>query len=559
MASSSLQKAGVMIPIPNVASNSETKLFIKRRIHCQINFKRKLAVSCAKAAEPINTSKSDASVDRFRNETLEKKPLQTATFPNGFEALVLDVCDETQIDELKVKVGEFEMHLKRNIGATKVPLSNISPTTPPPVPTKPMVESTSAISPPSPPKSSAEKTKPFLNVPKDKSQKLASLEASGTNNYVLVPSPTVGSFRSGRTIEGKKQPSVCREFLSIVLLIVTSSGIGSMSASDLHIKGDLIKEGQVIGYLNQFGTSVPVKSDVAGEVLKLLFQDGGRMATAIQSSHYQIYVMASSSLQKAGVMIPIPNVASNSETKLFIKRRIHCQINFKRKLAVSCAKAAEPINTSKSDASVDTFQNETLQKKPLQAATFPNGFEALVLDVCDETQIAELKVKVGEFEMHLKRNIGATKVPLSNISPTTPPPVPTKPMVESTSAISPPSPPKSSAEKTKPFLNVPKDKSQKLASLEASGTNNYVLVPSPTVGLFRSGRTIKGKKQPSVCREGDLIKEGQVIGYLDQFGTSLPVKSDVAGEVLKLLFQDGDAVGYGDPLIAVLPSFHDIK
>ncbi|PNX78799.1 biotin/lipoyl attachment domain-containing protein, partial [Trifolium pratense] len=58
---------------------------------------------------------------------------------------------------------------------------------------------------------------------------------------------------------------------------------------------------------------------------------------------------------------------------------------------------------------------------------------------------------------------------------------------------------------------------------------------------------------------GDVIKEGQVIGYIDQFAAGLPIKSDVAGEVLKLLVEDGDPVGYGDPLIAVLPSFHDIK
>ncbi|THG02786.1 hypothetical protein TEA_029033 [Camellia sinensis var. sinensis] len=63
-----------------------------------------------------------------------------------------------------------------------------------------------------------------------------------------------------------------------------------------------------------------------------------------------------------------------------------------------------------------------------------------------------------------------------------------------------------------------------------------------------------------VAGEGEVIKEGQVIGFLDQFGTELPVKqSDVAGEVIKLLFNDGEAVGYGDPLIAVLPSFHGIK
>ncbi|KAF2296322.1 hypothetical protein GH714_037403 [Hevea brasiliensis] len=172
---------------------------------------------------------------------------------------------------------------------------------------------------------------------------------------------------------------------------------------------------------------------------------------------------------------------------------------------VSCLKAPEAAATAsaaKSDGS--------LEKSSLRSATFPNGFEALVLEVCDETEIAELKLKVGDFEMHLRRNVGATKAPLSNISPTEPPPIPTKPM-----------------------------DSSKLAALEASGATGYVLVASPTVGSFRRNRTVKGKRQPPIFKEGDIIKEGQVIGYLDQFGTELPVKSDVAGEVLKLLFDDG--------------------
>ncbi|KAF9676978.1 hypothetical protein SADUNF_Sadunf08G0059600 [Salix dunnii] len=199
----------------------------------------------------------------------------------------------------------------------------------------------------------------------------------------------------------------------------------------------------------------------------------------------------------------------------------------------------------------------SLEKNSPRNATFPNGFEALVLEVCDETEIAELKLKVGDFEMHLKRNVGAVKAPL--ISSTPPPPIPTPPM-EISAAVSPsPSPSKSSVEKSTPFTNVSFGKSSKLAALEASGASGYVLVASPTVGSFRRNRTVKGKKQPPICKEGDVIKEGQVIGYLDQFGTELPVKSDVAGEVLKLLFNDGDAVGYGDPLIAVLPSFHGIN
>ncbi|KAF5453721.1 hypothetical protein F2P56_028604 [Juglans regia] len=224
-------------------------------------------------------------------------------------------------------------------------------------------------------------------------------------------------------------------------------------------------------------------------------------------------------------------------------------------MVVLSAKTSEAMETSKFD---DSVVKGSLEEKAPFSATFPNELEALVLEVCDETEVAELKLKVGDFEMHLKRNIGATKAPMSGISPVIPPPIPTKPMVESGPVVPSPSPSPSPPKASSPFTNVCEEKSSKLAALEASGSG-YVLVSSPTVGSFRRGRTVKGKKQPPICKEGDLIKEGQVIGYLDQFGTELPVKSDKAGEVLKLLFDDGEAVGYGDPLIALLPSFHGIE
>lgn len=81
------------------------------------------------------------------------------------------------------------MHLKRNIGVVKAPMSAISPTIPPPIPSKPMVES--APTAPAPPKSSPEKKTPFANFPFEKSSKLAALEASGSKGYILVSSPTV--------------------------------------------------------------------------------------------------------------------------------------------------------------------------------------------------------------------------------------------------------------------------------------------------------------------------------------------------------------------------------
>ncbi|KAJ6357490.1 hypothetical protein OIU78_005357 [Salix suchowensis] len=201
---------------------------------------------------------------------------------------------------------------------------------------------------------------------------------------------------------------------------------------------------------------------------------------------------------------------------------------------VSCVKTSEAPAIAKTND--DSNKQGSLEKNSQGNATFPNGFEALILDVCDETEVAELKLKVGDFEMHLKRNNGVAKPPFTS---STPPPIPTPPM-EVSAAVSPAtSPSKSSVEKTTPFTNVSFRNSSTLAALEASGTSGYVLVASPTVGSFRRNRTVKGKKQSPICKEGNVIKEGQVIGYLDQFGTELPVKSDVAGEVLKLLFDDG--------------------
>ncbi|XP_022990878.1 uncharacterized protein LOC111487634 [Cucurbita maxima] len=232
---------------------------------------------------------------------------------------------------------------------------------------------------------------------------------------------------------------------------------------------------------------------------------------------------------------------------------IYIPTNQKRTV-VLCTKTPDVSETAKPN---DSVLRGSAQKKPAANTTFPDGLEALVLEVCDETEIAELKLKVGEFEMHLKRNLGVVKTPLSALSPIVPPPIPSEPMVESAATAL--EPLKPSPEKTTPFTNVPVEKSLKLAALEASGTKGYVLVSSPTVGSFLTGRTIKGKKQPPICKENDVIKEGQVIGYVDQFGTELPVKSNVDGEVLRVLFKEGEAVGYGDPLIAVLPAFHGIR
>ncbi|CAI5464926.1 unnamed protein product [Closterium sp. Yama58-4] len=118
----------------------------------------------------------------------------------------------------------------------------------------------------------------------------------------------------------------------------------------------------------------------------------------------------------------------------------------------------------------------------------PSAFEiqSLLMELCDETKIAELRIKIGNMELHVRRDVGG-------------------------------------------------------------------------VGIMRRGRQVKGKKGRPMVTEGSEIKKGQVVCYLEQLGTQLAIESENAGEVVKFLVEDGDAVGYGDQLIAIRPSFPGIK
>ncbi|KAJ8560677.1 hypothetical protein K7X08_022537 [Anisodus acutangulus] len=64
--------------------------------------------------------------------------------------------------------------------------------------------------------------------------------------------------------------------------------------------------------------------------------------------------------------------------------------------------------------------------------------------------------------------------------------------------------------------------------IDKAADEGSVIIQSPRVGYFRRSRTIKGKRAPPSCKEKQQVKEGQ---------------SDVSGEVIKILREDGDPVG----------------
>ncbi|XP_056698793.1 uncharacterized protein [Spinacia oleracea] len=185
----------------------------------------------------------------------------------------------------------------------------------------------------------------------------------------------------------------------------------------------------------------------------------------------------------------------------------------------------------------------------------PNSDEVklLVTEICDTTSIAEFELKLNGFHLHVTRALS------EGVNP--PPSLPTpgsvsmsaNTAVEAPSLNGPVSPSSLAITKAGP-LDITHG-----TLLERAADEGFVIIQSPKVGFFRRCRTIKGKRAPPACKEKQVVKEGQVICYIDQLGGEIPVESDVSGEVTKILRQDGEPVGYGDAIVAILPSFPGIK
>lgn len=173
--------------------------------------------------------------------------------------------------------------------------------------------------------------------------------------------------------------------------------------------------------------------------------------------------------------------------------------------------------------------------------------ESLITTICDTTSIAEFKLNLAGFNLFIKRNLFVENAPMHAPSP----PI-------STSAPAPVS--NGSASSTSLAISKSKPSSEGIQRIIDTATDEgLAILHSPMVGFFRRSRTIKGKQLPPSCKENQKVNEGQVLCYIEQLGGEIPIESEISGEVIKILQIDGEPIGYGDALIAILPSFPGIK
>lgn len=208
-----------------------------------------------------------------------------------------------------------------------------------------------------------------------------------------------------------------------------------------------------------------------------------------------------------------------------------------------------PLETKSAGAAENV--SEKTKVSGLANLVIPNSYEveSLVTTICDTTSIAEFQLKLGGFQLRVVRDLTEKNKP----------PLPPRPTPVSAIAAA-EAPANGSASASSLAIYKPLLFSGGIqAFIEKAADEGLVIIPSPVVGFFTRCRTIKGKRASPSCKEKQMVKEGQVICYIQQLAGELPVKSDVSGEVIKILREDGDPVGYDDPLIAILPSFPGIK
>ncbi|EFJ45055.1 hypothetical protein VOLCADRAFT_109910 [Volvox carteri f. nagariensis] len=194
-------------------------------------------------------------------------------------------------------------------------------------------------------------------------------------------------------------------------------------------------------------------------------------------------------------------------------------------------KAAATEAKKEVDVSVeDEYNGPDIAPSTQQVASFLNT-------LCNETEIAEMHLKMGNFELKVKRSVAGSAAAAPLYASTVAPATPAEPVVASS--------PLQSVEAPPP------------ASVEDTVDESLVYVTSPKVGTFRRGKYAGGKRVgKGNCADVNApVKKGQTLGYVEQLGTFVEVKAPIAGELVKVHLEDGAPVEYQQLIFEVAPFF----
>ena len=157
-----------------------------------------------------------------------------------------------------------------------------------------------------------------------------------------------------------------------------------------------------------------------------------------------------------------------------------------------------------------------------------------LIRLVNKTDLTELKVKDGDFEIAIRTKKFAKQIKSEYISAT-------QPMMALQTQLSP---------STAPTLST--DAAATPVKEEATGTDtsNLLEVKSPIVGTFyRSSSPDK----PSFAKVGDDIAAGDVVCIVEAMKLFNEIESEVSGKIVKVCIEDASPVEYDQVLFLVEP------
>jgi acetyl-CoA carboxylase biotin carboxyl carrier protein len=155
-----------------------------------------------------------------------------------------------------------------------------------------------------------------------------------------------------------------------------------------------------------------------------------------------------------------------------------------------------------------------------------------LIDFLIERDISEFELERGDVKVRIKRG-GEPPAAVSPAPAFTPVSVPMSPVVHA------PSPQASMpAVATPPPQAVP----------APTEDEDLHVVKSPIVGTFYEA---PAPGSPPFVKPGDQVEAGQVLCIIEAMKLMNEIESDLAGELVKRLVSNGQAVEYGQPLFAL--------
>lgn len=225
-----------------------------------------------------------------------------------------------------------------------------------------------------------------------------------------------------------------------------------------------------------------------------------------------------------------------SSRQVVTPRRLSLAVPARRIVCARSTATVEAGSSSKQEKKAKHEEEEDEFEGSEDDGLNPQQVESFLTVLCEETDIAEVELKMGGFKMRVRRSLNGG------------------------SAAAPAAAPIAAAAPAAPAAAAPaaaEAPAAALASLETDEDESLLDVTANKVGILRRGRYLKGKQvgKGNMVQPGDQVKKGQTLAYIEQLGTHWPLEAPQAGEVVEFLVEEGSPVEYKQPVVVISPFF----